>query len=94
MLEAACRGRAGQAPVLIDLRILRRETLDAGRAPEAAGIQREAVGGEVIGPPVQDRLDEVAGDARLAGPARRTVGDGRVGGAARDASSLARWSAI
>ena len=57
MLEAARRGGPSEAPVLIDLRVFRRQALDAGRAPEAAGVQREAIGGEMVGPPVEHRLD-------------------------------------
>src|SRR5207244_10009037 len=57
VLEAARRGGASEAPVLIDLCVLRRQPLDAGRAPEAAGVQGEAIGGEVVGLPVEHRLD-------------------------------------
>src|SRR5439155_1819607 len=57
VLEAARRGGPSEAPVLIDLRVFRRQALDAGRAPEAAGVQRKAIGGEMVGPPVEHRLD-------------------------------------
>src|SRR5215831_3438037 len=57
VLQAARRRGARQAPVLLDLRVLRRDAVDAGGAPEAAGIQGQAVSREVIRAPVEHALD-------------------------------------
>ena len=56
MLEAPRRRRAGQQPVLLHDGVLRRQSRDAGCAPEASAVEREAVRGEVLGRPGERRL--------------------------------------
>src|SRR2546422_5798543 len=60
VLEAALRRAPREAPVLRHHRLFAWQTGHAGGAPEAPRVQREAVGGEVVGVPVEDRVDGVA----------------------------------
>ncbi len=57
MLEAARPRRAREVPVLRDDRLLGRQPGDAGRSPHAPAVEGEAVRGEVVGRPVEHRLD-------------------------------------
>src|SRR5207244_6373614 len=60
VLEAALRRAPREAPVLRHHRLFAWQTGHAGGAPQAPRVQREAVGGEVVGPPVEDRVDGAA----------------------------------
>src|SRR3989442_25042 len=60
VLEAALGRGSREPPVLRHHRLFGRETADAGGAPEASCVQREAVGGEVLGLPVEHRVDRAA----------------------------------
>src|SRR5207249_8863874 len=60
VLEAALRRRPREPPVLRHHRLFGRQTGDSGGAPQAPRVQREAVGGEMVGLPVEDRVDGAA----------------------------------
>ena len=57
MLEAAGGGGADEGPVLRDDLVLPGQAVHAAGAPRAAAVERQRVGGDVIGPPVEHALD-------------------------------------
>ncbi len=63
MLEAGLRGRLREGPVLRGDRLLGRESRHAARVPEAALVQGEAVGGQVVRAP-RDHLAHGGGPRR------------------------------
>src|SRR2546425_10395030 len=57
VLEAAGGGGADEGPVLRDDLVLPGQAVHAAGAPRAAAVERQRVGRDVIGPPVEHALD-------------------------------------